>query len=208
MPKKHSEQGFFFVRHGETISNRNKVRSGGECNPPLTPLGKQQIELAETVLSSLDRIPGLMLTSPHIRTYDTACILNKSLKVKVLVDDGLKERKLGSWNGKSYDSTREQLKAGKTPPGGEAEAEFRERVLRTFKNRAGIYMQWPAIISSSGVARVILEHAGKTREYASGLDNGSILSVWLDDPVHFSISCVEMVYACQARGHAPKGRDG
>lgn len=189
-----SEKGFFFVRHGETLSNRNRVRSGGECNTRLTQLGVRQIRQAEAVLASLARGPGLILTSPHRRTHDTARILNESLQVEILVDDGLKERRLGLWNGQSYEATRELLIAGETPPDGEAGDAFRERVLNTFRKRARIYSRWPVIISSSGVARVILEHAGKTREYASGLGNGSILAVTLENPDRFCIARVEMIH--------------
>ncbi len=197
MPEACSTRGFLFIRHGETLSNRNRIRSGGECNPPLTQLGVQQIRRTEAVLATLDRSPGLILASPHKRTHDTARILNESLNVEILVDDGLKERRLGQWNGQSYDATRELMKAGRTPPGGESDDAFRGRVLDTFRERAWIYSRWPAIISSSGVARVILEHAGKTREYASGLGNGSILAVTLDNSDCFRISRVEMIHDSQ-----------
>ena len=50
-------------------------------------------------------------------------------------------------------------------------------MLAAFRGLAPLYAQWPLIVSSRGVARILMEHAG--REGAATLPNGAILRVTL-----------------------------
>ena len=57
---------------------------------------------------------------------------------------------------------------------------FKARVLAAFRGLAPLYARWPLIVSSRGVARVLMEHAG--REGAATVPNCAILRVTLADP--------------------------
>ena len=172
--------GFFFIRHGQTAANRDGLRSGGESDTPLTELGREQAREAGLTLHRLGLTPGLILSSPLSRTIETARLLNVRLGLEVRMVSGLIERRLGAWNGRSVEATRLPLAAGETPPGGESDAVFRARVLAAFRALAPLYARWPLIVSSRGVARILMEHAG--RESAATLPNGTILRVTLTDP--------------------------
>ena len=76
-------------------------------------------------------------------------------------------------------ATQPPLAAGETPPGGESDAAFRARVLAAFRALGPLYARWPLVVSSRGVARILLEHAG--RDGAATLPNGAILRVTLAD---------------------------
>ena len=175
-----SEPGFFFIRHGQTDANRDGLRSGGECDAHLTELGREQAREAGLTLRRLGLTPSLILSSPLSRTLETARLLNDRFNLEVRIVSGLIERRLGAWNGRSVEATQLPLAAGETPPGGESDAVFRARVLAAFRALAPLYTRWPLIVSSRGVARILMEHAD--RESAATLPNGAILRVTLTDP--------------------------
>ena len=136
--------------------------------------------MAGLVLRRLGVTPGVILVAPLSRTIETARILNSGLDLEVRVNPDLIERRLGAWNGQSVEATQPSLAAGETPPGGESNAAFQSRVLDAFRGLASRYAQWPLIVSSRGVARILMEHAG--HEGAAILPNGAILRVTLADP--------------------------
>ena len=179
MTDRASESGFFFIRHGQTVANRDGVRSGGESDTHLTGLGREQARKAGLALDRLGTIPGLIFTSPLSRTIETAEILNARFGLDVRIDPGLIERRLGAWNGRGVEETQPLLAAGRTPPGGESNARFKARVLAAFRGLAPLYARWPLIVSSRGVARVLMEHAG--RAGVAALPNGAILRLTLAD---------------------------
>ena len=170
-------EGFYFVRHGQTTANRDGIRSGGERDPELTPLGQAQILDVASAMKRHRIRPGLIITSPLSRTVETSRILGKSLDLDITVNPALNERRLGDWNDRSVKETQPLFAQGLTPPGGESNAEFRSRILDAFNELASAYGQWPLIVSSSGVARILREHAG-----FAGMDplqNGAVLKVTL-----------------------------
>ena len=176
------DSGFLFVRHGQTVANRDRVRSGAESDTHLTELGREQARIAGLTLQRLGAAPGLILTSPLSRTIETAEILNTWFGLEIRTEPGLIERRLGAWNGRSVEETQAPLAAGETPPGGESDAVFRARVLAAFRGLAPLCARWPLIVSSRGVARILMEQAG--RGDAATLANGAILRVTLAGTDH------------------------
>ena len=186
-----SESGFYFIRHGQTEANRDGVRSGGESDTHLTDLGREQARRAGTVLARLGVTPGLIVSSPLSRTVETAELLNAQLGLEIRVESELLERRLGAWNGQSVEATQPLLAARETPPGGESDAEFRARVLAAFRRLAPLCERWPLIVSSSGVARILIEHSGRVG--APVLPNGGIVRTILARHGEFEISTLDCV---------------
>ena len=174
-----AERGFFFVRHGQTDANRDGIRSGGDCDTSLTELGRGQARIAADTLHSTGVKPSMIVTAPLSRTLETAELMKDRLGLKIQVESGLLERQLGEWNGLSVVATQPSLTAGETPPGGESNVEFQSRILSAFRRLTPLYPGWPLIVSSRGVARILLEHAG--HENSAPLENGAILRVFLAD---------------------------
>ena len=190
------DPGFFFIRHGQTVANRDNVRSGAESDTRLTELGREQARTAGLTLRRLGVTPSLILTSPLSRTVGTAEILNELFGLEIRTEPGLTERRLGGWNGRSIEATQPLLAAGETPPGGESNAVFEARVLAAFRGLAPYYANWPLVVSSRGVARILLEHAGLMD--AASLPNGTILRVTLSDSAadgDFVISAIDHLEA-------------
>ena len=181
-----SESGFYFLRHGQTVANRDGVRSGGESDTHLTEIGRAQARKAGFALHRLGVTPSLILTSPLSRTIETAELVNARFGLEVRTEPGLLERRLGAWNGQSIKATQPPLAAGVTPPGGESNAVFQARVLAAFLTLAPLYARWPLIVSSRGVARILTEHAG--RDGGATLPNGAILRVTVGGTDDFEVA--------------------
>jgi probable phosphoglycerate mutase len=158
------EQGFLFVRHGESTDNAAKRRSGGDVDPMLTAAGVQQaIEVAQQLAMSMgDRITTLQLiAAPLRRTRETARIIATELgmgSAPTCLWEGFRERRLGLWNGLPVDKASQRLiQSGATPPGGESELIFRQRVLETARKAAALADNdtLPLVVSSRGVGRIL-----------------------------------------------------
>lgn len=92
------------VRHGETDWNRDH-RWQGQSDTPLNETGRQQaLELAET----LDP-PDQIYSSDLARARETAEILSSRLEVPVVLDDRLRERGFGAWEGLTMDEIEERF---------------------------------------------------------------------------------------------------
>ena len=183
--------GFLFMRHGETEANRAGVRCGGESDSPLTQHGRRQAVRAGLALQRHGMKPGLIVSSPLQRTLATARLLNTRMSLETRVVSDLTERRLGAWNGQSVEATQPLLAAGATPPGGESNEAFRDRVLAAFRSFAPLYARWPLIVSSSGVARILKEHAGC--RHAFGMPNGGVLRAVLSARDPFELDRLEPV---------------
>jgi broad specificity phosphatase PhoE len=94
------------VRHGETDWNRDG-RWQGQSDTPLNEVGRQQ---AVRVAEELDGI-DVVYSSDLARARETAEIVAERLGLDVELDERLRERSFGAWEGKT---------------GPEIEAEFRD----------------------------------------------------------------------------------
>lgn len=105
---------YYFLRHGEAVSNKKQIVSSWpeKFHNPLTAKGRKQIREAAKNLKS-KRI-SLIFASDLLRTKQTAQIIAKMLnsgkfdkssttfkKVKVVLDKRLREVSFGDINGKS-----------------------------------------------------------------------------------------------------------
>lgn len=189
-----AERGFHFVRHGQTDANRDGLRSGGDGDARLTGLGRDQARAAAETLERIGARPGMIVAAPLSRTLETAEILGDRLGLEIHVEPGLLERRLGEWNGRSVASTRLPLATGATPPGGESDTRFRHRILSAFRRLGPHYPGWPLIVSSRGVARILMEHRGL--RHFPPVANGAILRVYLadaGDPDDFDVVAIHDV---------------
>ena len=87
------------VRHGETQLNQERIFIG-RTDPELNNTGRDQ---AKTFSRSLKGKYDLIISSPLKRTLQTAEIIGREHKVKVISDDNLQERFWGELEGISYE---------------------------------------------------------------------------------------------------------
>jgi broad specificity phosphatase PhoE len=100
------QNSFYFLRHGQTQWNA-EGRFQGHTDIPLNDVGLSQAHAAATTLArcSVD----LIIASPLIRARRTAEIVAKHLGKPLLVDDELKERHFGAFEGLVVNEVKAQF---------------------------------------------------------------------------------------------------
>jgi len=150
-----------FVRHGATSANLAGLRCGGDLDLPLTDLGRAQAVDCAMRLARLQPPIGLIVTSDLKRTRQTAAYISAALPgVPVIVEPEFAERMLGEWNLKPIAATQPWLEARCTPPGGESDDEFADRIARALRRVKGQLHERPLLVGSKGVARMLGELVG------------------------------------------------
>jgi probable phosphoglycerate mutase len=122
------------LRHGQTPMSVQK-RYAGRTDAPLTEVGVQQAAAAAKRLASADL--GVIVTSPLLRTVQTAQAVAAVTGAAVVTDDGFRETDFGAWEGLTFAEVRERWPAETTawladpdvaPPGGESFTDVSARV--------------------------------------------------------------------------------
>ena len=135
------------LRHGQTPMSVQK-RYAGRTDAPLTEVGVQQAAAAAKRLASAGL--GVIVTSPLLRTVQTAQAVAAVTGAAVVTDDGFRETDFGAWEGLTFAEVRERWPAeisawladpDVAPPGGESFTDVSARVTaaldRVLAARAG-----------------------------------------------------------------------
>ena len=105
---------FVLLRHGVTPLTAEKRFSGsGGGDPALTDEGLEQVGRAADLLTSTDRMAALgrhapfvgidaVVSSPLLRTRQTAEVVASRLGLEVVVEPGVRECGFGAWDGLTY----------------------------------------------------------------------------------------------------------
>jgi ribonuclease H / adenosylcobalamin/alpha-ribazole phosphatase len=134
MPARTEPAVTLLLRHGQTLMSVQK-RYAGRSDVPLTDLGVQQAAAAAKRLASAGI--GLIVTSPLLRTVQTAQEVAATTGAPMVTDDGFRETDFGAWEGVTFAEVRERWPAELTawladpevaPPGGESFAHVSARV--------------------------------------------------------------------------------
>jgi probable phosphoglycerate mutase len=146
------ERPFYFLRHGESESNRLKIVAGS-IDVELTEAGRAQAREAIEVLRPL----GVShVTSSNLRrARETAAIVSRALALPHVVLPDLAERNWGELEGKPLAS---RVRGAPPPAGAETAEEFVARVRGALAQiRAGGV---PLVIAHSGTHRVLCRLLG------------------------------------------------
>ncbi len=122
-----------FVRHGETLWNRERRMQGQRYEVPLSELGREQ---AREVAASLASVPAQALyASDLLRTLETARAISDSTGLPVIEEPALRERHFGVLQGRLYGDMLEEVEHAwrnpdVRPEGGESWRDVYERAAR------------------------------------------------------------------------------
>ena len=160
-PKQLPSRHLAFVRHGATEANLAGLRCGGDLDVPLTDFGRRQAAEAALRIRELRLPVGVIVTSALRRTRETAEIISRLLhNVEVVIEPAFAERSLGEWNLRPVAQTQAALVSGVTPPGGESNADFLERIGTAVDCLLPRLDDQPLLVGSKGVARALGELLG------------------------------------------------
>lgn len=147
---------FHFVRHGVTDLNFKGLRCGGDMDIPLKDLGCDQAYLLGKQIEQMGLGIERIVASDLIRTRQTALIMSGVLGgLPIETDPMLNERHLGEWNGRPIAENEGMLKQGVTPPGGESEQQFTDRIGKALLRLLPQLERRTLVVSSRGVGRIL-----------------------------------------------------
>jgi probable phosphoglycerate mutase len=151
-----------FMRHGATALNVAGLRCGGDVDLPLIDAGHRQAAQAAERLAAMRPRVGVIVVSGLQRTRQTAEIVARTLRgIEIVIEPAFNERRLGDWNRRPIADTQADLAAGITPPGGESNIEFTQRIRAAVLNSLVPRLpERPLLVASKGVARVLGELCG------------------------------------------------
>ncbi len=127
---------FYFLRHGETQWNKDKIVQG-QLDSQLNERGLAQAALAGDILKNepIERI----ISSPLSRTRHTAEAVGAHHDLEITYDDNLKECHLGDHQGEPHGPWIPGYWAGEyAPPNGESFAQFHARVWQAMQNAVSL----------------------------------------------------------------------
>ncbi len=87
----------WFVRHGESVANRDGTIAG-TLDSPLTERGRRQAVLAARLLTASP--PACIWTGKMGRVRETAAIIGGLLGIVPREDEEIRERNWGAWEGR------------------------------------------------------------------------------------------------------------
>jgi len=149
-------RSFYFIRHGETDWNKNKIIMGSK-DIPLNERGIEQAYKAKKHFQGKDF--SVIYSSDLIRTKQTASIINEEIQVPIIFNESLRERSWGELEGKSHNMVLSDLSDEQLLQGGEEFGKFEERVLKALKEILSL-PEKALIVAHGGVFVILARYLG------------------------------------------------
>ncbi|MBU2539882.1 histidine phosphatase family protein [Patescibacteria group bacterium] len=146
----------YFLRHGETEWNKKKILQG-QKDSPLTLKGKKSAEKKGKILEK--KRVDIIYTSDLGRCVQTAQIINRRLKLRMIKVKQLRERNFGDLNGRPNKEIKRMLdlnNSDEKAPNGESFNELKNRAVSFFKKLAVEKYSKVLLVIHDGTARAIL----------------------------------------------------
>ena len=149
----------YFVRHGQTYANIDKVWHG-QTDTELTPEGYEQTRKLGAYFSNYIT-PTVIYSSPLKRARITAEAIGQGFNLEVIQDPRLMELDLGDWEGQTFESlsstgsnTLHELVHNPDfcSPNGESQNVVKARMLAAIKEIGEKHKNESVVIVSHGVA--------------------------------------------------------
>ena len=150
---------FILVRHGVTDHTTDKRFSGGLAskNPPLNDEGREQARATGEWLAPLSGTFDALVSSPVLRTRQTAEILAEFFDLEIEEEPGIAEMEFGAWDGMSFTEVHEKHPdeisswlgdLESAPHGGESFRAVEKRVLEGRDRMMAAYAGQTAVVVS------------------------------------------------------------
>jgi alpha-ribazole phosphatase len=188
------------IRHGESTWNQER-RIQGNLDPGLSDQGRAQAALLAARLKN--RRLAALYTSPLRRALDTAAIVGESTGLIPQSIDGLREIRLGEWEGKTateirttsgnlYDRWLDRPLEVSSPPGGEQICAFQRRAVGAIECLRRAHTDGDLlIVTHGGVIKVYLCHVlgiDLNRLFRIKADNAAVTEILFNgDAAHLSL---------------------
>src|SRR4051812_13526472 len=95
----------YFIRHGQTDANLNRINAGGEHDIPLNATGIEQARAFNAANQEFIESVDAVYVSPMLRAQQTAELVMGHYTKPVEIIEDLREIRLGQWSQVSHDIT-------------------------------------------------------------------------------------------------------
>ncbi len=141
----------YFIRHGQTDANLNRINAGGESDIPLNATGMAQARAFSVANQALIEGIDAVFVSPMIRARQTAeLILGKHDKPMTIIEN-LREWLLGEWSSLPYEETQDLFTGNRQPPGGETREQFHARSICALQDASGRHPGRVLVVAHGGI---------------------------------------------------------
>lgn len=148
----------YYVRHGQTDFNLTKKMQGGGTEKDLNETGIIQANKTSEILKNAKY--DVIICSPMNRAKQTAEIINKDKNIPIIIDERMRERKLGKFEG--YPVTPDMEKQiwdcnlNFDIPNGENLKEFKDRIFGFIEDLKQKYDDKSIlVVAHGGIAKVL-----------------------------------------------------
>lgn len=151
----------YYVRHGQTDWNLAERMQGGDADNPLNETGIEQARQTQKKLENVKY--DIIIRSPMYRAEQTADIINEGRNVPTIVDERIRERKLGELEGhvvvEEIENKIWDYNLDYDISGGESLHVFEKRILEFMENVKQKYNDKTVlIVAHGGIAKVLKAH--------------------------------------------------
>lgn len=149
----------YFVRHGQTDWNLEQKMQGGESEKDLNETGIEQAKQACEKIKNLKY--DIIIRSPMKRVEQTTNIINERKKVPIIIDERLRERKLGKLEGhivtEEIENNIWDYELNYNIQGGENLHDFEKRILEFIQEIKQKYNDKTIlVVAHGGVAKLLI----------------------------------------------------
>lgn len=151
----------YYVRHGQTDYNLAKKMQGGGTEKELNETGIRQAYQTKKELENVKY--DIVICSPMKRAKQTAEIINEERNIPIIIDERIRERRLGEYEEKDVTEETEKniwdYKANNNIQGGENLYDFEKRIMGFLEDIKKKYDNKKIlIVAHGGVAKIIKAH--------------------------------------------------
>jgi broad specificity phosphatase PhoE len=177
------QHNIYFVRHGQSLANDQNI-AAGSSDSPLTKLGIRQARSEAEIIASKDMKFDTIISSDLSRAYDTAVIIADRIKFdssKIITSSLLRERSLGTFEGRNLDSFRSASEEQREIAGCEKLSDLFARVERANEFIVSYTHGKTLIVGHSGfyrMARCVAESLPPESTYSLEQPQNSTLLVY------------------------------
>lgn len=173
-------KNLYFIRHGESEANLQKIIAGHK-DVPLTELGVSQAKEAGRKLKESGIKIDLIVSSPLKRAHDTAIEIAQNIdyiKNKILINEEAIERYRGKLEGQSVFLQDGMSDFDYAEYGAESEVDMQKRAKRLMKFINGRKEENILIVAHNQIGRALVMHTtGRNRDDIGRLSNAQVFKI-------------------------------
>ena len=149
----------YYIRHGQTDWNIERKMQGGESEKDLNETGIEQAKQAREKIKELNY--DMIIRSPMKRVEQTTNIINEKKDVPIIIEERIRERKLGELEGHVVTDELENniwdYELNYNINGGENIRDFEKRILEFIQEIKQKYKDKTIlVVAHGGVAKLLI----------------------------------------------------